>query len=137
MYEMLLILSCLFKNLFHYPHQSIQDVQGSAVTPYSYSSLPRGPLIPSKEGEGLEESSIVTFTVISFHQLDMLAFERRSPATPHLQQSLSRAYWQVNLWVTINRQLFPVMSALSLLEGGFFLLLPPGLICAQRGRKAE
>lgn len=79
MYEMLLTLFWLLKNLFHYPHQSIQDVQGfrqSIVTPPTPTRpLPKVPSSSSKEGGGLEESSITFLTVISFHQVDMLALK--------------------------------------------------------------
>lgn len=78
MYEMLLTLFWLLKNLFHYPHQSIQDVQGfrqSIVTPHSHTPPPQSTIISSKEGRGLEESSIAFLTVISFHQVDMLALK--------------------------------------------------------------
>lgn len=74
-YEMLLTLVWLLKNRFHYPHQSIQDVKGlmqSGGASHSHAPLPRVPLPPSKEGGGLEGSSIALLTVISFHQVDML-----------------------------------------------------------------
>lgn len=70
-YEMLLTLFWLLRNLFHYPHQSIPDVQRyrqSTVTPHSHIPLPRAPLSPSKEGEGLKGSSITFSTVTSFHK---------------------------------------------------------------------
>jgi len=64
---MLLTLFWLLKNLFHYPHQSIQDVQGfrqSIVISRSHTPLPRVPLSPSKEVGALNGSSTAFFTVI-------------------------------------------------------------------------
>lgn len=73
---MLLTLFWLLKNWFHYPHQRIQDVKGlrqSRGASHSHAPLPRVPCPASKEGGGLEGSSIALLAVISFHQVDMLA----------------------------------------------------------------
>lgn len=87
-YEMLLTLFWLSKNLFHYPHQSIQGVKGfrqSIVTPD-----PRVSLSPSKEGGKLERSIIAFFTAISFHQVDMVALK----GSPQAHLSCSGLYSQ-------------------------------------------
>lgn len=80
-YEMLLTLFWLLKNLFHYPHQSIQDVWGfrqSTVMPCSHSPSHQVPLSPPKEGVGVSGSSTVFFTIISFHWVDMLTLKGSS-----------------------------------------------------------
>lgn len=45
------------------------------VTPLSDTPVPSMSSSPSKEGGGLEGSSITFFTAISFHQVDMVALK--------------------------------------------------------------
>lgn len=135
-YEMLLTLFWLLKNWLHYPHQSIQDVKGfrkSKVTPNSYApSTGHHHLL---QGSGRTQGKQHCLTdCISLAPSGQASSERKYLAAPLLQQSLIRAYWQVNPWVG-NHSLS--CEPFHCLQKDLPLFLCGGLILCSEGRKAD
>lgn len=135
MYEILLTLFWLLKNWLHYPHQSIQDVKGlrkSKVSPNSYAPSTEHHHLLQGTGRTQGKQSCLT-DCNSLAPSGHTSSERKYLAAPHLQQSLLRAYWQVNPWVVGNLSLS--CEPFHCLQKDLSFFLCGGLICVQRAGK--